>query len=123
MEMASAEPTSVPFNGKPRVIESILRRRPGWRPQPGPLIASAAVAGDTAQLSGEVLPFADAQIMQELFTAHPAKRVAGPFLPLLAQKTPQHRDALLKIAAAWADLAEQSKKRDGKGKSDGHSGE
>jgi hypothetical protein len=42
---------------------------------------------------------------------------------LLAQKTPQHRDALLKIAAAWADLAEQSKKRDGKGKSDGHSGE
>ena len=53
------------------------------------LLDDAEVAGDAAQLAGEVLPLADAQVVQELLAAHPAKRVAGPLLSLLAQVAPQ----------------------------------
>ena len=47
------------------------------------------VAGDAAQLPDEVLPLADAQVVQELLAAHPPERVAGPLLPLLAQVAPE----------------------------------
>ncbi len=37
----------------------------------------AQVAGDAAQLPDQILPFADAQIVQEFRTAHLTKRIAG----------------------------------------------
>ena len=55
-------------------------------------LADADVAGDAAQLPGEVLPLADAQVVQELLAAHPPKRAAGPLLSLLAQIAPQVED-------------------------------
>jgi hypothetical protein len=39
-------------------------------------LPDADVAGDAAQLSGEILPLADPQIVQELLAAHPSESVA-----------------------------------------------
>ena len=53
------------------------------------LLPNADVAGDAAQLPGQILPLADTQIVQELLAAHPPKRVAGTLLSLLPQIAPQ----------------------------------
>ena len=47
------------------------------------------VAGDAAQLTGEVLPLPDAQIVQELLAAHPAKGTARQCFALREQVSPQ----------------------------------
>jgi hypothetical protein len=47
------------------------------------------VAGDTAQLAGQVLPLTDPQVVQELLTAHPPKGAARQCLSLLTQIPPQ----------------------------------
>src|SRR3990170_2008519 len=53
------------------------------------LLTNAHVPGDAAQLSDQVLPFPDAQVVQELLAAHPPKSVAGKLLSLLAQVPPK----------------------------------
>ena len=60
----------------------------------GGLIGSGAFAQaqtrrDAAQLSGQVLPFPDSQVVQELLATHPAEGAAGQPLPLIAQVVPQ----------------------------------
>ena len=60
------------------------RRRSGFSGLP-----DAEVAGDAAQLARQVLPLPDPQVVQELLTAHPAERTAGPLFALLAEIPPQ----------------------------------
>ncbi len=52
-------------------------------------LLDAQIARDAAQLPGEVLPLADAQVVQELLATHPPKRVAGALFPLLTQVAPE----------------------------------
>ncbi len=50
----------------------------------------AEIARDAAQLADEVLPLADAQVVQELVAAHPAElRCPTAFVSLLAQVAPE----------------------------------
>ena len=49
----------------------------------------ADVAGDSAQLAGEILPLPDPQVMQELLAAHPAECAAGQCFALREQIAPQ----------------------------------
>ncbi|CPU17753.1 Uncharacterised protein [Mycobacteroides abscessus] len=47
------------------------------------------IAGDTAQLPHQILPFTDAQVVQELVAAHAAKRAAGQLAALILEISPE----------------------------------